>query len=40
MQQQKLGYPFFYGDEVTPEMARENKTRYDRRVDDGSILKD
>ena len=25
MQQQKLGYPFSYGDELTPEMARENR---------------
>lgn len=23
MQQQKLGYPYSYGDELTPEMARE-----------------
>ena len=25
MQQSKLGYPYFYGDELTPEMARENR---------------
>jgi hypothetical protein len=25
MRQQKLGYPFSYGDELTPEMARENR---------------
>lgn len=34
----KLGYPFSYGDELIPEMARENIAKYDRRVDDGSIL--
>ena len=25
MRQEKLGYPFSYGDELTPEMARENR---------------
>jgi hypothetical protein len=27
MRQQKLGYPFSYGDELTPEMARENRKK-------------
>ena len=27
MQQQKLGYPYSYGDELTPEMARENRNK-------------
>jgi len=27
MQQQKLGYPFSYGDELTPEMARKNRNK-------------
>jgi hypothetical protein len=27
MRQQKLGYPFPYGDELTPEMARENRKK-------------
>lgn len=27
MQHLKLGYPFSYGDELTPEMARENKNK-------------
>lgn len=27
MQKQKLGYPFSYRDELTPEMARENRNK-------------
>ena len=27
MQQQKLGYPFSYGDELTPEIARKNRNK-------------
>jgi hypothetical protein len=27
MQQQKLGYPFSYGDELTPEMAQSNRNK-------------
>ena len=27
MQQQKLGYPYSYGDELNPEMAQENRNK-------------
>jgi len=27
MQQSKLGYPYSYGDELTPEMARSNRNK-------------
>jgi hypothetical protein len=31
MRQEKLGYPFSYGDELTPEMARENRKKIERK---------